>query len=1335
MPRKTCSFFLFVVFILNTFGSLKAQGIAGWEQVVPLASFGYGQAHAVNWSPRTGQLVVASETGLQFYNENLVLEGERRFAEPYTGNLYFSPDMHYVALEEMGGLVIRATDTWQPVLALGTYRSPSWSPNSRNLAIWAGNALRVWDVERQTVMLEVAELISDGGDIQWSPDSAAVAVAGPGAIIMVGASSGAIVRIHPFHEVISFDWSDDGQWFGVIGLREPPPIDHDPEIPLAYELMKVNAVTGEIDHRYDIRTSDDPNSINSAGDFVEISPNGEYIAANLRHWLPPLEEPPAGYISGWHERGLFVWLLDSGESAYNFRANRELTTVYRAEWSPDGEYLAYIQNNSLNVVEAFRGGLVQNLQAYIAATNRTEWIDNGTKLVAAGGIWDVSDGLPVYEGIVPPAPPGPPPLDLKFLEPNPYVFDYNRPPYEWKILQVYEDRGLVITYEKDIEYPGTPEYEDEEPPDERYIIWNIATQERWEEYVNLGEQTAWIYDLDNADERADGNTYFNVLRTTRFVAIGDDEIVDLRTGTLTALEVNRWEWREVWFSPRGERIMAYDTDQRFKAYDPVSGELLYQTEPVERGFFHYSPDQTQFFVKDVENTLYLYDSATGELLLETYTGNTGFVLLWSSDMRRVAIGGDNNAVIVYDIPTQTRLAVLRGHQSAIRTMNWYPDCDYANVSTCDYIIVSSDNDGRILLWGVPHENQATAAELPQEPAPPTLDLPIANIDYSALEPLWTYVSEGDELGRAQAYQVSFGANGIIVNSDWYYDTRLNLLDEHPGGDDWILPRDTTLDGLKVYSDGTVYVEAGESLGWVGRDSVHDVVFADDGRHLFTAESIGGQNTLTGWIREWSVDPQSELPVRPVTYFGGGSPGYNNIDISPDGQWLVTTSIDFYGSGGRGQIWSVDRDDRRYVYASLIGHRDTIIELYWHSISNHILTASLDGSIRMWDQTGAELARWTHPEAAPIIRMTWGPTLATVMVSAGHDLCEINSYTLEEIRCFTGMGGLDFDWSPDKKELVSIASDSILRVIDYESGEVLAEERRHMPDIVALEWHPSSKYLAVARRNGSVILLDSQTGMLDAILRPYGAEIRSMQWDPDGERLLLDLANTDIDIIDGQSGETVTHIENEWRRKGVWWSPDGQQLAFGTFPDPDMGVYTATSLVWVYDVETGEPLHQLALDWDDYIWYWDVKPFGISWSDDASRLVAFYGTERIRAWDLGTGEILSTHYGIGRTFSFALWQDEMLYFWTTDGKGSLNLANDTLEYIARDGLPVNSELRPDGQVILADNRILDFQTFYPLQQLRQFTDAAWHPTCYTSECEAIIAVAFGSNIAMFGYPEE
>jgi WD40 repeat protein len=1437
-----------IISLLPNYQASIAQESNAWNRIIPKASFGYGGLLSVYWSPLNGQLVAVSEAGFQFYNQNIQLEGERRFSEPANHLSLFSPNMELVAVQEADGLIVRETDTWQPVLALAQHASPSWSPDSRYLAVWVGDMLRVWDVRQAEITLEVDELVSEGGAVQWSPDSQVVAVPGPGAIVMVQAATGSIVRIHPFHVVRDFDWSMDGRWFLVIGLKDPPPLDRDPDIPLVYDLMRMDAISGDIVDYYDLSSGGVPGSLYGADNFVAISPNGRYVAATLNRWEPEypgqthtvevrqpaavsmpeletvdaefsfylaelfmmaIEDGETEYASliaesvlasavedeafaaqipdtlrlaevvsqalesndtdsafraaenlyrryalpdtsqpaappdaipgderraGWYHMGMGLWDLESGEPVHDFsNESRPLANVSYVSWSPDGAYFATSHQQTLVVYEAQTGNIVNSLQAYISSTGRTEFSGNGTRLVAAGGLWDLTEDLPTYLGNAPPQRYQRR-IDLSFLEPNPYIFDYNRPPYRWEVLQVYPDRGLVITWEQDIEYPGTPEYEDEEPPEERYIIWDIPSQERFEERVNLGEQTAWIYDLENAHERENGNTVFNVLRTTRFVAIGDDEIIDLRTGEITMLEVNRWEWREVWFSPEGERIYAYDTDSRFKAFDPVTGELLYETVPAPRDAFRYSPDETRFTLVDNTNTVYVYDSVTGELLLEAFTGNVNLSMLWSEDMRRLAIGGDNNAIIIYDIPTQTRLTVLRGHESPITSMGWNPACDYEDIESCEYMFVSSDYDGRVILWAVA-EGPTAVVQMPEHPAPPSLELPVAEIDYGALEPLWTYVAEGDQYGREAASSVLWASNGIRVNNNWYYDTTLTLYEEYPGGNDWHKAAAETND-IKIQQDLSV-IKADGYVGHVGRDAVFDVAMSPDGQRIFTAERIGSGNTLTGWLREWQIFDRTDRPgqyVDMVEYWGGGSPGYNQVAVSPDGRWIATATLDFYGSGGRGQIWNANNYQR---ISSLIGHVGSITELMWHPQSGYVLTSGRDGTVRLWDINGTELRRWRYDRSTPVVQMTWGSSPAQVVLSVGDDLVILDSYTLEEIRRLPGVGGQQFDWSPDMAHIVAIGSDSIVRVIDFTNGEMLAEQRNHMPVIQHMDWHPSGKALAVARRDGSVILLDSESGNLDAVLRPYGPALRSMVWDEVGERLLLDVEDGPIEIIDGASGELVTRIENQWRRKGVWWNPDGTKIAFGTFPDPNMGVYTATSLVWVHDVETGEPLYQLSLDWDDYIWYWNVKPFALSWSPDSQHLAAFFGG-RLRVWDLNApgGEIVGTHYDIGHEVGLALWQNDYLNFWMTDGHGQYQISTDELAYIARDGLPAGTLLRPDGRVLLAREAILDFTTFYPLQVIqRGYSDAIWHPTCWSSECPAIIAVAYGTNITMFGYPAE
>lgn len=1326
MKRSIISLIV-LVFLLGTVVPIthtSAQLDNPWADVVPRASFGYGGLLSVYWSPLNGQLAAASETGFQFYNADMELEGERRFDEPINGAVLFSLDMNYVAIQEYNGLVIHNTRTWEPVLALGQYGGPSWSHDSRLLAVWAGDRLRIWDVENAEVTLEVDQLISNQTPVQWSPDSQVVAVAGPGAIVMLRTDTGDIVRIHAFDTIRDFDWSADGRWFGIIGRKDPLPPDFDPDDPIVYELMRIDAVTGDIVAHYDMSSGGIEGTLHGTDSFVAISPNGRFVAAKLTRWDPRTEERR----EGWLNPGMGIWELDSGRKLHDFsNFNRPLASVNSLSWSPDGSNFATTANSTLTVFGAESGQVVDSLRAYISSTSQTEWTNDGNRLIAAGGLWDVSGPLPRYSRVAG-TPPQPQRVNLDFLRPDPAVFDYDRPPYRWHVVQVYEDRGLVITYEQDIEYPDTPEYDDDIAPDERWIIWNIATEERWEQHINLGKQTAWLYDLENADERANGNTYYNVIRTTRFIVIGDDEIMDLRDEdeVKIPLEVNRYEWREVWFSPDGARIYAYDTDNRFKAFDPMTGALLYETVPAPRDNMIFSDDLTHFILIDSTATIFVYDSVTGELLLEAYTGNSYPRILWSDDMQRIAIGGDNNAIIIYDVPTQTRLAVLRGHQNAITSMDWHSTCDYSDIRSCKYVFASSDADGRVILWGVP-DGTEFVQEIVAYPSEPSLDLPLADIDFSTLDPLWTYVAQGDVYGRSTAETVRWTDQGIAVNGRFLYDTNLNLTDDRVQGIDWIRPNDRSTDGYMVMSDGTVLDPAGGQMGHVGRDSVYDAIFTPDGTRILTAENASGHTQLTGRIREWSLTSGQQL-----SHWGGGSPGYNQIELSPDNRILATATMDYFGSGGRVQLWDFAS---RELIISLIGHTDTITFLKWHPTLGTIITASRDGSLRLWNTDSEELARWRHPANAPIHSVQWGVAPNTLIVSAGDDLVVIDTRRLDQLRMIEGIGGRDFAWSPDYDQIVSIGSDSVVRVLDYASGEIMAEERRHMPSITDIEWHPDGTTLAVARRDGSLVLLDGQTGEVIRILRSNGLPIRSLFWNPSGTRLLLDLEEGPIEIIDGQSGAISVQIDNQWRRRGAWWSPDGQQVAFGTFPDPEMGVYTATSLVWVYDANTGQPIHQLSLDWDDYSWYWDVKPCALSWSPDNSYLAAFYGG-RLRLWNLARdGEVMSTYYDINRQLSLAIWGNRVLYFWTPTGHGQLDLNSRELSYIEQGGLPAGTSLRGDGQVLLSGERILDFNTFYPLQDIsRGFADAAWHPSCWSSGCPSILAVAYGSNVTLFGYVE-
>jgi WD40 repeat protein len=75
----------------------------------------------------------------------------------------------------------------------------------------------------------------------------------------------------------------------------------------------------------------------------------------------------------------------------------------------------------------------------------------------------------------------------------------------------------------------------------------------------------------------------------------------------------------------------------------------------------------------------------------TYTGSTGqaYALAWSPDGKRIASGGDDNIVHVWDASTGQALLQYRGHTDIIFKLAWSPDGAF---------IASTSADGTVQVW-------------------------------------------------------------------------------------------------------------------------------------------------------------------------------------------------------------------------------------------------------------------------------------------------------------------------------------------------------------------------------------------------------------------------------------------------------------------------------------------------------------------------------------------------------------------------------------------------------------------------------------------------------------
>src|SRR6266700_1277274 len=103
-----------------------------------------------------------------------------------------------------------------------------------------------------------------------------------------------------------------------------------------------------------------------------------------------------------------------------------------------------------------------------------------------------------------------------------------------------------------------------------------------------------------------------------------------------------------------------------------------------------SPDGTRIASGGNDSTVQVWNAKTGKLLL-LYTGHTGtvYTLAWSPDGTRIASGSDDSTVQIWDAQSGRLRLTYTGHTAGVRQLAWSPDGTR---------IASGGNDNTIQVW-------------------------------------------------------------------------------------------------------------------------------------------------------------------------------------------------------------------------------------------------------------------------------------------------------------------------------------------------------------------------------------------------------------------------------------------------------------------------------------------------------------------------------------------------------------------------------------------------------------------------------------------------------------
>jgi WD40 repeat protein len=575
----------------------------------------------------------------------------------------------------------------------------------------------------------------------------------------------------------------------------------------------------------------------------------------------------------------------------------------------------------------------------------------------------------------------------------------------------------------------------------------------------------------------------------------------------------------------------------------------------------FSPDGKRIATGGKDRMIRVWDARSGKLQ-HTLQGHTDFVfaLAFSPDGNRIASGSWDGTVKVWHTAQPIALTTLRGHRGWVNSVAFSAD---------GRRIISGGYDG-VKVW-----------DLRPSISRPTLQVPPGGssaVDVGAIS--------------ADGERVVGGWDKKVMVWDARSGNVLLGMGEHPN----------FVQSLAVSSDGSRFAIGSTSI----RSSGHSIVSVWDvgsGRDPVTLE---GPANYSGWNLTLSPDGSRIVTVlqdgsmklwdahtgRGLFTFPGGPVLYAGLVFSHDSQRLVATA-----PGGTLKVWDVHTGKQQHT---LRGPSGPFYNLVISRDGGHIVASSADGIIWVWDGHSGKAIHTFRTRATFIDEVVISPDGRHV-VSVGRE---------GALQVWDTRSGKERwpRWNPGKTRGVAISADGnrlatggqdgFVRVWNFRTGKELLTLRGNQEGTWKMAFNPDGSRLVSLGWRGTVLVWDAHSGKT-LISRGGGRRNQGLHAGliSRDANCIIDVSAYAVRILDTRSGKGLFPIKGHSEEiRSVAISTDGNRIVSGS--------WDGTVRLW--DARTGK--HLVALEPSP------TRVSSVAISDDGGRIASGSEDGTVKVWD-------------------------------------------------------------------------------------------------------------------------